>query len=245
MSMSLSTGLQKAVLAGTDIGESKLISDTVSFTASQILDTGKLSAYLPGDFVKVHLGANDHVVAQVISGDADQLTFASGSFAVEAAGSLRMIERLVSSGAIGPVLTNGVIGIFSSPIPISADASEGSAVLLALLTRGGTLDTFTPGLSLYGANFKLNGTILDRAINPSTGVQEVISGGSLLENGETGTATWARHYDNNYTTGASTSAVRMDGTAGDTSGFNYYLPSGRTIGGTAPVILQSINVSIS
>jgi hypothetical protein len=234
----MSTGLKQAILSESDVGDHKLVSNTVSFTTSQILDTGNLASFLPGDIVKVHLGLNDHVVAQVISGDANQLTFYADSFTIEASGSYRMIEKLVSSGSLSKSLSNGVIGLFSSPRPIDADASEGTAVLLALLTRGGA--SFAAGVSVNGLNTKLNGTILDRAIDPNTGSQEIWTGLGLTD----GTVTWGRYYDNSYTTGSSTTAKRFDGDAGDTSGFNFYMQNGRSVAVGGPVTVDSINLSI-
>lgn len=100
---------------------------------------------------------------------------------------------------------NGVLAIYSGTQPASADDAE-TGTLLCLITKDG--GTFVPGQPGNGLNF---GTPAGGRIDKAT--TEEWKGTVLAD----GTAGWFRFYDNSYTTGASTTAKRFDGTISNTT----------------------------
>lgn len=229
----LSTGMKKALTGGASLSATTLNSDTVEFTTSQILDTGKLAGFARHDFIRVREGVNAGVKARVISGDANQLTFAAGTFAAAAAGGQVFIEKISGGAGYVEPMTNGILRLYSAPMPTTADLSEGSAVLLAEITRSGL--PFVAGVSENGLNLEWDAAArqLTMAIDPETGLVEEWKGVGLAE----GTVTWGRFYSNDLSIGASTDAVRFDGDAGDTASSLFYMPNGRliTLGGNVTV----------
>ena len=101
--------------------------------------------------------------------------------------------------AIRADFANGVLAIYSGTQPASADDAE-TGDLLCLITQNG--QPFTAGQPTNGLNFAA----------PSDGVMDKAGGevwaGIILKSGVAG---WFRFYDNNYMTGASTTAKRFDG----------------------------------
>jgi len=232
-----STGLKAAVSGRRLTGSNKLLTDTVEFTANQILDPGKLAAFRAGDFVHASLGSNDDIENQVITGDVDQLTFTADAWTPQASGTSTLIQK-PSSGSLLEVMKNGTLHIYGSPMGSSADEAEGVATLLAILTKNG--GAFTPGESSAGFSMELSGAGLVKAIDPLTGVEETVSGAGLVE----GTPTWGRWYDNVAVQGASTTAVRMDGQV-STSSSAFFTISTSIIKVGSPISLISINLDVS
>jgi len=115
------------------------------------------------------------------------------------------------------MMKDGVIRIYSGSQPVDADAAETGTLLVLITLNSGS---FTPGSPDNGLEF---GDASDGVIAKADG--EVWSGVGLAE----ATAGWFRFYDNNMTTGASTSAIRFDGSVG-TSG--------------AQLILSNINITV-
>lgn len=116
-----------------------------------------------------------------------------------------MAER-ISSGYFNSFLShfvetykNGVLAIYSGTQPPSADDAE-TGNLLCLITKDG--GAFTPGEATNGLNF---GAATGNTANKADA--ETWSGTVLMD----GIAGWFRFYDNNYVTGASSTAARFDG----------------------------------
>lgn len=229
-----STGLIKAWFGRQPQGSNIVLTNTAEFTGNQILDVGKLGGFAAGDFVRVALGVNENVYAQVVSGDSDQLTFATDTFTSAAAGTYVLLER-ISTGSFAEVMQNGVIYLFGSPRRTSPDDDEGLAQVLAILTKGG--GTFTPGESANGINLALSGASLIQAVDPATGEQEVVSGVGLV----TGTASWGCWYDNDRVMGASTTAIRADAAA-STSDAAFFKLDSQNITAGKTVTLTGINI---
>lgn len=105
-------------------------------------------------------------------------------------------------------LNDGVIRIYSGSPPATADAAE-SGTLLAVITQDS--GAFTGGAATNGLSLDI-GTVAHADGYSSVGktVAENWSGVGLA----TGVAGWGRYYANAYTTGASTTAVRIDGLCG-------------------------------
>lgn len=133
--------------------------------------------------------------------------------------------------AIRTSLTDCVIGIFNGTQPANADATEGSANLLCLITLNG--GAFTAGQAANGLEF---GAASGGVISKPGG--DVWKGTGLAAAGEGGTtATWFRVYANAYTTGASSSAVRYDGAIGTSASYELRM--------TNPVVVQGVETTIS
>ena len=112
---------------------------------------------------------------------------------------------------------NGVLAIYSGAQPASADEAE-TGTLLCLITKDG--GAFTPGQPDNGLNF---GTPSGGAVDKDAA--EMWSGKALVD----GTAGWFRFYDNNYVTGASTTARRFDGTISNTEKEEVLIASNKNV----------------
>jgi hypothetical protein len=108
-------------------------------------------------------------------------------------------NAILGSNSFKAALADGVIGIYSGGQPADADQAE-TGTLLCLVTESG--GAFVPGAAANGLEF---GTAANGIIEKAAAETWM---GTILA---TGSAGWFRHYDNNYTTGASTTAVRFDG----------------------------------
>jgi hypothetical protein len=120
-----------------------------------------------------------------------------------------LVTELMGDGtgdALKALLADGIMDIYSGSQPATADADEGSGTKLVSIT----LDSgdFTGGAPTNGLEF-------DAAVAGvlSKAAAETWSGIGLA----VGTARWFRFYDNAYTTGVSTTAVRFDGNVSTTS----------------------------
>lgn len=106
--------------------------------------------------------------------------------------------RNALANAFDTTYANCTIHIYSGTQPTSANDAE-TGTLLAKITESG--GTFTGGSATNGLNFdSASGGVISKASG------ETWQGTGLAA----GVATWARIYDNAYTTGASTSANRVD-----------------------------------
>lgn len=105
-------------------------------------------------------------------------------------------------GSLRDLFAYGVIAFFAGTQPASADDTEGSSPLGYLTVASGT---FTPGS-------QANGLLWDDAVN---GVcpKPVGTEWSMMPS-TAGTAGWLRLYANDRTTGASTTAIRLDASCG-------------------------------
>lgn len=106
--------------------------------------------------------------------------------------------------AIRTAYAGGVIAIYGGTQPATANDTEGTAPLLALITLNSA--THTAGSATNGLTFDAPvAGVLSKA------AAETWSGNGTAAAGTGATATWFRHYDKNHTTGASTTAIRFDG----------------------------------
>lgn len=134
--------------------------------------------------------------------------------------------------ALRTAYANGVIGIFGGATqPADANDAETGNLLCLLTDNGGA---FTPGTATNGLTFEApTGGVLSKT------TAQVWSGVGLPAAGSSGTlATYYRHYDNSYTTGASTTAKRFDG-AISTSSLAEMQLSVATIVDGAPVTITN------
>lgn len=135
---------------------------------------------------------------EILSVAAGTIEIAADSLTTEAAGD-QVILAAASGGSFADIFRNGVMDIYSGAQPSNADAGETGTKLVSITLGSGS---FTGGTATNGINFgeSNNGVLAKEA-------GEVWSGVGLTD----GTAGWFRFYANDYTTGASTTAVRFDG----------------------------------
>lgn len=128
------------------------------------------------------------------------------------------------------LFANSIIDIYSGDQPASADDTEAGTHLLRITLSSGA---FTPGEPDNGLNF-------DAAV---AGVIAKIEADTWSgENLESGTAGWFRFYDNSVTTGASTEAVRFDGSV-DVSEAELNMPSTSLVA-TATTTIDAFEVTL-
>lgn len=115
------------------------------------------------------------------------------------------------TGCVKDIMAYGVIYIFSGTQPADADNVETGTLLMKLTLNGGA---FVPGVNTNGLNMDVStGGVLAKA------VAEVWSGIGLAAAGTGTVAGWYRWYDNDVTTGASTTAIRVDGAIGTSTSY--------------------------
>jgi len=135
-----------------------------------------------------------------------------------------LLQKSGTYGSMAELLTNSTIDIFAGTRPAGgADETEGGIPILSITLNG---DAFVGGVATNGINLGvMDGTTLKRAIDAvNDPALEVWKGAGLSDN----TAGWARWYSNDKTTGASTTAVRMDGVVA-TSGGDLNMVNGTSI----------------
>lgn len=133
--------------------------------------------------------------------------------------------------AVKTAYANFVIGIFGGASQ-PADANNAEAgTLLALITLNS--GAFTAGVATNGLNFD---TPSNGVLSKPTG--DTWSGVGLAAAGTGTTATYYRLYDNDYVTGASTTAVRNDGAISTSSTAELQM-SVTTIVEGAPIVINS------
>ena len=223
MTLRLSTGLRNGVLDTKAEAENLLTSTTnFSFTAaggssasgSTVVSSGSsFEDFRIGDNLTIagsaNSGTND--TFEMISTASGVVELASGSFATEAAGQ-QIILATAKGGSYVDLFRNCVIDIYSGTQPATADLTESGTKLVSITLASGDFVAGSPG---NGLNF---GAVAAGVLAKETG--ETWSGPGL----DDGTAGWFRIYDNSYTTGASSSAIRIDG-AVSTSGSQFNMSS--------------------
>lgn len=140
-----------------------------------------------------------------------------------------LVQALNTGDCIKNIMANSVIYVYSGTQPATADDTEGSSVLLMKYTLNG--DPFTSGVATNGLNLDVStGGVISKAVG------EVWAGTGLPAAGASpGTqAGWFRWYANTVVTGASTTAVRMDGAIGTTTSYEMRMSNTMIVdGGTS------------
>lgn len=219
MALRLSTGLRQALLgkiparsavtvytattiAAVDGGGSD---DTLTDTANGFLTAG----FAVGDSVLMlgFTGDNAGYVGPVeLTAVAEgTLTFATGSLTASDAASESITLVAIRGGAFRDIFKHSVLEIYSGTQPATADTAESGTKLLRITVSSGA---FTAGSPTNGLLFAAPAA---GVISKSTAVW---SGVGLAS----GTAGWWRLYDNAYTTGISTTGIRMDGNCATSGG---------------------------
>lgn len=210
MAHSLSTGLVNA-LAGR--GEDFLIlNNNITFTAA----TNRIAS-ATNAFLRSGIGDTLEILGSTSNNDLFTITAVdpAGAFVTvletvvnEAAGQIVAIANYSAGASLKEILDNGVIAIFPStvPRPANADAAEGGSPILLITKNAGP---FTPGVATNGLKLidAADGVVAKESGDEWSGVPTA-----------SGTAFWARYYDNKMETGASTTARRVDLSCGFSSG---------------------------
>lgn len=213
MSVRYSTGAKNARAGKRASIHAIMRATTIAFVDSgtsavdSMTDSGNgfvTAGFRPGDkiTIKTASGTNDKEVI-AITVVAGTITVATGSFTNESA-SQQVALAAALGGSVKDLFDYGVVHIYSSPQPASADDAE-TGTLLAVITDSGA--TFTPGAIANGLRFEadpVNGKISKLATQTWSTLACLASG----------TAAWGRIHDNARTMGASSTAVRADFTVG-------------------------------
>ena len=137
------------------------------------------------------------------------------------------------TNSLQDIFANAVIDIFSGSQPSNPDAVE-TGDKIATLSVGGL--TFTPGVSTNGLNFA---DTTDATLSKEAA--EDWEGDYILA----GRMGWFRLYANDKTTGASTTAIRIDGNVGTSSRSDAeVVTTTATIGGSAKMTSFKLNFSL-
>lgn len=132
------------------------------------------------------------------------------------------------TGSTKSIMDGGTIHIYSGSQPATADAAE-TGTLLMKLTKDGA--THTPGSATNGI---VLGTSTDGVLSKNG---DTVSGVGLAAAGTGTTAGWFRWYDKDVTTGASTTAIRIDGSVGNSTSYEMYMSN--------PVIVEGFPATVN
>jgi len=160
--------------------------------------------------------------------DGSQIELPVGSLVAEAAGSTVSLATALG-GSFSDLFRNCVIRVFPGVQPVSADSDEGTSHLVELTLASAPFSV--GGLNGLNLNGSTSGTMVKSPY-------EVWSGNIAVS----GTAGWARIYDRNRITGASTNAVRLDGSVA-TTGAQFNLAN-TTLQAGSPISLDSLNITL-
>jgi len=142
------------------------------------------------------------------------------------------VNAINQTGSVKAVMVNGVIHIYSGAQPASADDIETGTLLLIVTLDSGN---FTPGSPTNGLNMDIS---TDGVLAKDT--SETWSGNGLPAAGSGVSSGWFRWYSNSATTGASTTAVRMDGAIGTSSSYELQMTN-PIIASGGPCIISVFN----
>lgn len=136
------------------------------------------------------------------------------------------------TGSLQDIFADAVLEIFTGPQPATADAVE-TGDKTAIVTVDGL--AFTPGVATNGLNFDdtTDATLYQIGTDDWEGDYLVA-----------GTMGWFRLYANDRTTGASTTAIRIDGTVGTSRSDAIVVTTTATVGGSVKFNNFKLNFSI-
>lgn len=239
MALRLSTGLRNAILDKKAVAGNLITATDISFEdgtgtdgRDRILSVAEdLSVYVKRSKITVKGSTSNDGSYEVLASATGYIEIAAASLTTEGAGD-QVILANASGGSISDLFQNAVIDVYSGTQPATADLVEtsGSVKLITITLSSGA---FSAGSPTNGINF---GEVSSGILSKESG--ETWSGIGLAN----GTAGWFRLYDNNYTTGASTTAVRLDGSIA-TSGSQFNMTNTTvTTGATSTVDSVSLTL---
>jgi len=133
-------------------------------------------------------------------------------------------------GSFKDVFANAVIVIRTGTQPVNADAAESGDILGMITVNGGA---FAAGVATNGLNW--DAAVAGVCTKPAAEEWAIIPSAS-------GTAGWGRLYANDMTTGASTSAVRIDLACGVGAGELRF--SSTNLTATVKSVVNSLNITV-
>lgn len=177
--------------------------DTITDTQNRFLTAG----VKVGDTFTTtgsNTGANDVTDKAVTAVTAGTVTCAAGTLDTSEDFLVGTTLTFNNGGDFKTLFDYGVIGIYGGTMPATPDLTEGTSLLCLITNASGA---FTGGVTTNGLRW---GSTISGVVSKNS---DVWSGVGLVA----GTAAWGRLYANAYTTGASTTAIRVDfniGTSG-------------------------------
>ena len=227
--------LQGITLALVDNGASE---DTITHSGDGFITAGfqpGMQLYLKG----CTTAGNDTAVSAVSASAVAAGTLTIPTATVATAETFLATSTLIGlkGGAVADVLLNGTLHIFGSgQQPATADATETGIVLMKVTNASAA---FVSGAGANGLLFEV--TASDAKLEKLA--TQVWSGVGETAAGASGTvATWWRFYANTVVTGASTSAVRVDGNCSTTNG--QMIMSSSTIKTGQTITVDTFKISI-
>ena len=248
MAWNFSTGLLNALANKAPAIPVQLAAATISFGDGtgaggndQILDSDNGLAVFndyPYYWLSIKGSTSNNIVAPIKTVAAGAIEIPAGYLTTEIAGD-PVVLSVISHGSFCDIMRNSVLYIYSGSRPSDADQIE-NGNLLAVISRNG--GTFVSGSPEYGINLRqVSNRIVERMIDPATGAAMLLSGMGLITSG----ATWCRLHANTVVTGASTSAIRMDGRISTSeSTAEIWMPGGATITAGIPADINSFSITL-
>jgi len=236
MALRFSTGLRNARLDKQAVIQNQVTGTGISFGDGDgtggrdtIKDSGNgLAGFKIHDLIKVSGSTSNNVSAEILSVSAGTIEIPADTLTGEIAGD-QVILSSSRGGSLKDLFRNGVLDIFSGTQPTNADTTESGTKLVRITLSSGA---FVAGTAINGINL---GTATDGVIGKDSA--ETWSGVGLVA----GNAGWFRFYDNAATTGASTSAIRLDGSIATTGAQMNMINTGISVSGVT--VITSIAIT--
>lgn len=239
MALRLSTGLRNAILDKKATANNLITATDISFEdgtgtggRDRILSVGEdLSVFPKRSKITVSGSTSNDGSYEVLASATGYIEIAAASLTSEIAGD-QVILAGATGGSISNLFQNAVIDVYSGTQPTTADLTEtsGSVKLVTITLSSGA---FVSGSSTNGINF---GEVSAGVLSKESG--ETWSGVGLAN----GTAGWFRLYDNSYTTGASSTAVRLDGSVAS-SGAQFNMTNTTVVTGATSTV-DSVSLTL-
>lgn len=240
MALRFSTGLRNARLDKQSVIQNQVTGTGISFGDGDgtggrdtIKDSGNgLAGFKIHDLIKVSGSTSNNVSAEILSVSAGIIEIPADTLTGEIAGD-QVILSSSRGGSLKDLFRNGVLDIFSGTQPINADTTESGTKLVRITLSS---EAFVAGTATNGINL---GTATDGVIGKDS--DETWSGVGLVA----GNAGWFRFYDNAATTGASTSAIRLDGSIATTGAQMNMTNTRISVGGVTVITSVAITDPMS
>ena len=239
MALRLSTGLRNAILDKKATANNLITATDISFEdgtgtggRDRILSVGEdLSVFPKRSKITVSGSTSNDGNYEVLASATGYVEIAAASLTSEIAGD-QVILAGATGGSISDLFQNAVIDVYSGTQPTTADLTEtsGSVKLVTITLSSGA---FVGGSPTNGINF---GEVSSGVLSKESG--ETWSGVGLAN----GTAGWFRMYDNSYTTGASSTAVRLDGSVAS-SGAQFNMTNTTVVTGATSTV-DSVSLTL-
>lgn len=237
MAIQLSTGLRNGLLSA-DVTLKNGVTGTTTDIASSSPSTFTMgtagfvtAGFMVGDKILVQgfaTAASNGIftIASVVAGT---ITVDEATVATDTGSATKTITKL-KGGSFADLMSTGVLRIYSGSQPADADTTESGTLIVTITLASGAHNT-TTGIN----GLQLEESAVSGVLGKESG--QVWSGVAA----NTATAGWFRFYDKSHTTGASTSAIRFDGSIA-TSGAQLNMAS-TSITAAQTVTIDSFDIT--